>query len=237
MTPGTIRPGPRLFRRGNHVARRSFLAALVGALLVSAALAVGAGGPVTAAELVAAADQQRPLDLVKVSVARVLTILRAQPAGTPLTSTQSAEVRRVADDFFDFDEMARRTLANHWRDLSPREQSEFTALFIDVLEQSYLTVIRRHSVTAVTFQGEIVTGSLAQVRSRIITDRQVELLIEYRLLQSGGRWQAYDVVADGVSLLSSYRSQFNTIIQASSFAQLLTRLRTREAHVLPAQRP
>ena len=74
------------------------------------------------------------------------------------------------------------------------------------------------------------------MRSRIISDRH-EVPVDYRLLQSGGRWAVYDVVADGVSLISSYRSQFNSIIRTSSFAQLLERLRSREANVSPRQGP
>jgi len=75
-----------------------------------------------------------------------------------------------------------------------------------------------------------VTGAYADVRSRIISDRR-EIPVDYRLLQSGGRWAVYDVVADGVSLISSYRSQFNSIIRTASFSQLLERLRSREANV------
>jgi phospholipid transport system substrate-binding protein len=45
----------------------------------------------------------------------------------------------------------------------------------------------------------------------------------------------YDVVLDSVSLVSNYRSQFNSIIRASSFGELLTRLRNKqiEAHLVP----
>ena len=63
----------------------------------------------------------------------------------------------------------------------------------------------------------------------------VEISIEYRLIESGARWAVYDVVLDGVSLVSNYRSQFNTIIRTSSFADLLVKLRSKqiEAHAIP----
>lgn len=83
--------------------------------------------------------------------------------------------------------------------------------------------------------GGSVSGRYAKVRSRITTDRRVEIPIEYRLLESGARWAVYDVVLDGVSLVSNYRSQFNSIIQTFSFADLLAKLRNNqiEAHVIP----
>jgi phospholipid transport system substrate-binding protein len=186
----------------------------------------------------AATVPSRPLDLVKTSVARVLGILQSsRSSSAQMTVAQRAAIRRVADDLFDFEEMARRTLAQHWKARSAQEQAEFARVFVDVLERSYLTVIGNFPVAAVTFQGESVEGPYAQVRSRIITDRRVEIPIEYRLFQSGDRWQVYDVVADGVSIVSSYRSQFNTIIRTSSFAELMERLRAREARAAPRQGP
>jgi hypothetical protein len=54
----------------------------------------------------------------------------------------------------------------------------------------------------------------------------VAVSIDYRLFAGGSRWAAYDVVWNQVSLVSSYRSQFNSVIRTSSFAQLLERMRT-----------
>jgi pimeloyl-ACP methyl ester carboxylesterase len=87
----------------------------------------------------------------------------------------------------------------------------------------------------VTFLSESISGPYAQVRSRITTERRIEISIDYRLRDTGTRWVVYDVVLDGVSLVSNYRSQFNSIIRTSSFADLLTKLRNKEiaAHVVP----
>lgn len=170
-----------------------------------------------------------PLDLVTSSVSRVIAIVRSQPDG----GQRRAEVRQVADALFDFTEMARRTLGQHWTERSPQEQEDFVRLFTDLLERSYLTAIGNYPLATVTFQGESVEGSAARVRSRVMPDRRAEIPIEYRLLQSAGRWAVYDVVVEGVSLISSYRSQFNSIIRTSSFARLLDQLRSREARLMP----
>jgi phospholipid transport system substrate-binding protein len=110
----------------------------------------------------------------------------------------------------------------------PQEQDEFVRLFTDVLKQFYVMAVERYSEN-VAFLGEEITGVYAQVRSRIITNRGSGISIEYRLFESGSRWAVYDVVLDGVSLVSNYRSQFNSIIRASSFAQLLNRMRTEQS--------
>lgn len=170
-----------------------------------------------------------PLTLVESSVSRVMALVQSQPD----TDERRAAVREVAMTLFDFNEMARRTLAQHWSDRSPQEQEEFVRLFTNLLERSYLTVIGSYRLATITFQRESVDGSSARVYSRILTDRRTEIPIEYRLQQSVGQWAVYDVVAGDVSLVSSYRSQFGSIIKTSSFASLLDRLRTREARLIP----
>ena len=182
-----------------------------------------------------AADQTAPLDLVKATVSRVLAIVQAPRVIANDGRQRRAEIRRAAQGLFDFREMARLTLAQHWKDRSAPEQEEFVQLFTELLERSYLTTIENYAGEKITFQGESISGPYAQVRSRITTDRRMETSIEYRLLERDARWAVYDVVLDGVSLVSNYRSQFNSIIRTSSFADLLAKLRSKEieAHVIP----
>ena len=187
-----------------------------------------------------------PREVVQAAVDRVVAVLEGSEAGrdrgerveprVPSEARPRAEIRKIAVELFDFDEMARRALGQHWKDRSPQEQAEFVPLFVNLLERSYLTAIGNYPLSTITFQSENVNGAHADVRSRIVTDRR-EVPVEYRLLKIGGRWAVYDVVADGVSLISSYRSQFNSIIRTSSFAQLMERLRSREANVGPRQGP
>jgi phospholipid transport system substrate-binding protein len=176
-------------------------------------------------------SQQGPLHLVRSSVFKALAIVQSQPDG----EQRRAELRQVGATLFDFNEIARPTLAQHWSGRSPEEQGEFVRLFTGLLERSYLTTIGNHRLAAVTFQGESIEGSSARVRSRLVTDRSAEIPMEYRLLETGGRWAVYDVVVEGVSLISSYRSQFNSILRTSSFDMLLDRLRDREARLIPTR--
>ncbi len=177
--------------------------------------------------------QLRPLELVQSSVARAVVIVRSQPAGAPYSGKRRADSRQLAEELFNFDDMSRRMLAQHWKNASLQEQGEFVQLFKELLERSYMTIIRTYPLAAITFQGESVDGSYAQVRSRVTPEKGAEVPIEYRLFETDGRWAVYDVVVNGVSLISSYRSQFNAILRRSTFAQLLERLRNREAQVGP----
>ncbi len=171
---------------------------------------------------------------MKASVDRVLAVVQASPTAVS-EGRRRSDIRQLADGLFDFKEMGRLTLASHWKDRTPREQQEFVRLFTALLERSYLSSIENYAGEKITFLNESVSGPYAQVRSRITTDRRVEISIDYRLLDTGTRWVVYDVVLDGVSLVSNYRSQFNSIIRTSSFAGLLAKLQNKEidAYVVP----
>lgn len=103
---------------------------------------------------VAAPAPPGPLEMVSGSVARMQAIVRAQEAGL----TETSEIRRIAEDLFDFHDMTRRMLAPRWQDSTPEEQREFVGLFTNLLERSWLTVIGKVGQAKITLQGESGTG-------------------------------------------------------------------------------
>ena len=167
----------------------------------------------------------RPLDVVTSSVSRGLASLRSQRIGFNAGEERRAEIRGTAHDLFDVNDMARRALGQHWKGLLPRQHEEFVRLFGDVLTRSFVTIVERYTGDNVASLDEEVAGTFAQVRSRITPERESEIAIVYRLSRRGSQWTVYDIVLDGVSLVSNYRSQFNSIIGTSSVAHLLERMR------------
>jgi len=164
-----------------------------------------------------------PLERVKSSVSRLLAIVKAWPMGSDERRTG---IVRVTSDLFDVNDMARRALGQHWQGLSRIEQEEFVRLFTEVLDRSFIAGMDGYTNEKVAFLGEEIDGAWAQVRSRVITNRGTGISVDYRLFESSARWAVYDVVWDHVSVVGNYRSQFNSVIRASSFSQLLERMRT-----------
>ena len=186
---------------------------------------------------VTAGSAATPSETVQSAVARAVTIVQDAELARPANADRRrAELRRVAEELFDFNEMARRALARHWADRSTQEREEFTRLFTDLLERSYLGKMENWVGEKVVFFGEFVDGDYAAVRSKIVTARHQEVPIEYRLYRVGQRWQAYDVLFEGVSFVATYRSQFSRIIQTSSFTALMERMRDKEVEVAVERR-
>lgn len=138
-----------------------------------------------------------------------------------------AAIRRIAGEIFDFQEITKRTLGLHWQPRTPAEREEIVRLVAALLERAYISKIELYSGERITYTGEAVDGDLATVRTRVVTRQGTEIPVEYRMMLRGERWLAYDVIIEGVSLVSNYRGQFNKILQTSSYAELVRRLRAK----------
>jgi phospholipid transport system substrate-binding protein len=169
-----------------------------------------------------------PTDQVKNRVDRVIKILDdPQMKPEARTAERRAAIRVVANELFDFREISQRSLARHWQQRSPVEREEFSRLFGDLLELSYVSKIELYSGEKVQYLGEALDGEYATVRTRIVTKQGTEIPVDYRLLRQGDQWRAYDVLIEGVSLVGNYRTQFNSVIQRSSYDGLVKALRSR----------
>jgi phospholipid transport system substrate-binding protein len=167
-----------------------------------------------------------PTETVKARVDQALQGLAQTGASGPdAAERRRAEIRRAADALFDFGEMSRRALGRHWTDRTPAEREEFVRLFTDLIAQSYIGKIDRYAGEAIAYTGERVDGETASVRSQVVTAKGSQIPVEYRLHRVNEGWTAYDVLIENVSLVGTYRSQFDRIIRAESFANLLKRLR------------
>jgi phospholipid transport system substrate-binding protein len=174
----------------------------------------------------APAEAGAPLERVKSAVAAVIDIVtRPDLRGPANLVARRALLREVADDLFDFPEMARRSLGYHWATPSPAERTEFLALYTDLLERSYVTTIENYAGEEIVYLSETIEDEHATIRSRIVTHRGAEIAVDYRLRRSAAGWSAFDVVLEHVSLSANYREQVNRVLSTTSFASLLARLR------------
>ena len=165
-----------------------------------------------------------PTDQVRRSVDEVLKIVQSQPDGP----ARRTAIRQAANRLFDFEETARRALGPHWQQRTPAEREEFVRLFSDLLEAAYVGKIDLYQGEKITYVGETVDGDQATVKTRIVTKQGNEVPVDYRLSREKDRWRVYDVIIEGVSLVANYRTQFNKIIQTSSYDDLVKRMRAKD---------
>ena len=172
---------------------------------------------------------------LKGAIDRVVTTLESPTLkGDGKVAERRSAVRKIANEIFDFGEIARRSLGRYWQPLSEPQRSEFVGLFGDLLERSYISKIELYGGEKIIYNGERVDGDLATVSTKIITKNGTEVPVDYRLFRRGDRWMIYDINIEGISLVSNYRTQFNKIIQTSGYNTLVDRMKTKQTEFLEA---
>jgi phospholipid transport system substrate-binding protein len=194
--------------------RRLVVAGLMAALVLVAGSVVHAGPPT---------------DQLKSTIDRVLAILQDPALKAPGKAEERRQkIRAIANEVFDWEETGKRALARHWQGRSPQEREEFSKLFADLLERSYVGKIETYSGEKILYGEEAVDGEQATVRTKLVTKAGTQIPIDYKMLKVADRWRVYDVLIENVSLVANYRSQFNRIIQQSGYADLIQRLKTKQ---------
>lgn len=137
-------------------------------------------------------------------------------------------LKKAISGIFDYSEMAKRSLGKHWTNRTAAEKKQFAELFATLLENSYASKIESYNNEKIVYIKEIpVDEEHAEVKSKVVTAARDEFTLDYRLFKQNGKWMVYDVVIEGVSLVSNYRSQFNKIITSSSYDKLVKKLQSK----------
>jgi phospholipid transport system substrate-binding protein len=173
-----------------------------------------------------AAAAAGPTETVRSAVQQVF----AQPEGSAVktvsTAERRAQIRKITETLFDFEEMSQRSLGSAWASASPVEQKEFVRLFGSLIANAYMGRIEQYAGEPIAYVDEKIEGEDARVKSEVTTPKGSTVGIEYRLYRAtDGRWTVYDIYVDGFSLVGSYKAQFNRMLQRGSFTDLLKQLR------------
>jgi len=167
-----------------------------------------------------------PLETIRTQVDRALEVLR-----DPALKAESAKAEKekkiwaILDNVFDYTELSKRTLAQHWKRFSPEQQAEFTRLFGKLLGGVYMDRIVAYKDEKVVF-GKVtqLSDKTAEVQSEVVRSSN-PIPIHYRMILENGEWKVYDVVIEGVSLVQNYRTQFREILMNKTPEDLLKTLR------------
>jgi phospholipid transport system substrate-binding protein len=175
-----------------------------------------------------------PADQLRAQIDRVIKVLE-DPELKKHPHDRRAAVRKIANEIFDFSETARRSLGRHWQGRTEAERNEFVQLFSDLLERSYISKIETYGGEKISYLGDTIEGDQSKVQTKLVTKGSGDIPIEYRMHKKNDRWLVYDVVIEGVSLVANYRTQFNKIIQTSSFQELMNKMKNKQQELTTGQ--
>ena len=140
-------------------------------------------------------------------------------------------LKKVINTIFDYSEMAKQTLGRHWNQRTRAERAQFTDLFASLLDNSYISKTESYNNEKIVYLKETIDGDHAEIKSKIVTAKRDEYALDYRLLNENGKWMVYDIVIEGVSMVSNYRTQFSRIISNNGYSELVKKLQTKTSEL------
>lgn len=161
-----------------------------------------------------------PLEEIRSTVDAIMEVLKDK---TIPKEERTSKISSMVKDRFDFRTMAQGILATNWKKASEEEKDRFVELFSELLETTYRNRIDAYNNEKVEYVKEQVKGRRASVETMVITT-DVEIPVEYKLLEKGGEWKAYDVVIEGVSLVRNYRDSYKDIVSKEGMNGLLAKM-------------
>ena len=171
------------------------------------------------------AQNVSPGKTVETTVNAILEILRNDTLEREEARTMMrAEINKA----FDARAMSQSVLSTNWRDAREEQQEAFQALFMETLENTYIGRIEAYTNEEVEFRKEEINNNRATVDSVILASNN-EIPVNYKLRLLSDGWFVYDVEVENVSMVSSYRETYRSVVRRSGMDGLLTQMREKAA--------
>ena len=182
--------------------------------------------------LVAGAEAGQPTDTLRATFAEANQII-SDPATEHRPLDRLAAIRALFSKVFDFRGAAERVLGPEWRSRTAVEQREFTSIFAGFVQRGFVNwlasvadVDADRGIT-VLYLAESVQRERAAVRTAVVGRGGRQIHLDHEMVYQGNRWMVQDIKIDGVSLLTNYRAQFERVMRASSYRELVARMQER----------
>ncbi len=174
---------------------------------------------------------QSPQSLVKETSEKMLAKLKEE---RQLLEQEPGRIYELVDQIllphFDFEYMSQLVLGKYWRRASPEQRAAFTEEFRTLLVRTYAKSLNEYTDQQINFLPfrEVGRGDVT-VRTEVEQPGGFPIPIDYRLHQKEGEWKVFDIIIDGVSLVTNYRSNFVREIRKGGIDALVAKLRQRNA--------
>ena len=169
----------------------------------------------------AADDKSAAEEFLKSNLDAVFTVLQKKDLSQ---EAKNSKIEEIVTPMFDFELMAKLSLGKkYWPDLSPQQKDKFTELFVERLRQFYLNKVTAYTDEKVVYEAPVENNKKVHLPTQLISKgNKISML--YKLYPSSDSWKIYDIEIQGVSIIRSYRSQFNELLQKGTFDELLQKM-------------
>jgi phospholipid transport system substrate-binding protein len=164
-----------------------------------------------------------PLTVIRQAVEGVIQVLEDRQDSTNLSPADRLAIHDIIDSRFDFHEMSKRSMGRVWKKIDKGQRRQFVPVFQELLERNYGNRLAGFSGQTVSY-GEVTRKEKRAKVETEIDNEGTPIPVHYSLYHNGSAWLVYDIRIEGVSLVSTFRSDFKTIFKKNGFDGLLAQL-------------
>ena len=186
------------------------------------------GALATVSPAVMSQDGDDPGPVVMEAVNQVLSVLRDAKAPE---ADKRARVYALVEGRIDFEGMSRRILAVDWKSLDQAQRTRFQDLFKQLLLDSYWVQMRKYKDEKAEYVTAILEGDSEATVDTIIVSGNLEIPVTYRMEKLNGKWMAYDILVESLSLTSNYRNEYRNVIKSKGIDGLFERMQAQIDYV------
>jgi phospholipid transport system substrate-binding protein len=151
-----------------------------------------------------------------------------QLKGQYFRNKRRESIKEIIARNFDFSEMAKKSLGQHWEGLEGAKRLEFRAIFQNLFQDSYTRLVLNFlGREKILFTKEEIDHGHALVKTTIARPNE-EIPVDYSLTAVGEKWLVEDVKIDGVSIVENYQKSFSRVIKLGSYETLLQKMRLQQ---------
>jgi len=166
-------------------------------------------------------DKKDAEELLKGKLESVIFVLEKKDIDQ---QAKKKEIVEIVTPMFNFSLMSKLTLGKkHWPGFTKEQKERFTELFTKRLKDSYLDKMMLYTDEKIEYKESVQVGKKVQIPT-ILTSKNNKISMLYKLYKSKQGWRIYDIEIQGVSLISTYRSQFDEILRSKTVDDLLAKL-------------
>ena len=174
--------------------------------------------------------QVAPDEMVKTAATGVTTVLKSDPAilGNPAKLKELIENKLLPN--FNFQRMTQLAMGRNWAKASPEQQTALTKEFQTLLVRTYSGALASFRNNTIDYKPLRMTAADTDVTVKTVVNQAngQGIPIDYSLEKAAdGSWKAYDIIVAGVSLVTNYRDEFNTVIRDQSVDALVKQLQAK----------
>ena len=134
------------------------------------------------------------------------------------------QIYEIVKPMFNFPLMAKLALSRkNWPKLNEQQRKKFTELFTERLSTSYCDKVSLYTDEKAFFKPAVRSKKTISIPMELIS-KEKTIAIFYKLHKADGCWKIHDVEIEGVSIILTYRSQFDDILRHGTVEELLSRL-------------